>query len=330
MVWSPEGMPSGSPGLRGKEGGADPASMEVFWALLLGLEQTPDTPAKIQWGRPLEQGPDGLLPTRMPRDIFGMTFFPKTVPSSPGHEGTGPPLEPHPSVETQVPWERSLGKIEGERPVFLSMLSSLEGSRGGKTPLPSQQGLDASLEPLTATVSLAPPESSDPVGFQRTGFPAIHAMAEMPDPEGVPLERLPDRMVLWIQSRSGAEVQGTHRVRIQLFPPHLGSLDLQITLHHHQVHATVTTSTELARDLLIAAQGDLHAALEARGFQLMGLEVQVGDSSHREHSFPWGGDPRGHPWGSPDPKPQRMDRGSGGWIQGVGPWFSRSRINLFV
>ena len=128
-------------------------------------------------------------------------------------------------------------------------------------------------------------------------------------------------MALWIQSRP----EGSHRVRIQLHPPHLGSLEVQLTLHDQQVHATVTTTTDVARDLLLAAQGDLQASLASRGFHLAGLEVQVGKP--RDEGRSSFGDFSGD--------------GRDGWseeetIQGrvrflpPGGWSFRPRISVFV
>ena len=90
--------------------------------------------------------------------------------------------------------------------------------------------------------------------------------------------------VLQTSARTGAG-----RARIDLRPPELGHVQIDLRYGADGVRATVTTSSPQAVQALAASSGDLKRALEAQGFTVLGLDV--GHQETGEHQSRSDGDP---------------------------------------
>lgn len=92
---------------------------------------------------------------------------------------------------------------------------------------------------------------------------------------------------------AGALRQGGGVVTLRLTPEHLGQLKLDLRIEGSSVSATLTPSSEPARQLLEESSGALKAALEARGLTVERIEVAPVRAGEPTDSSPEASDGRG-------------------------------------
>jgi len=146
-----------------------------------------------------------------------------------------------------------------------------------------------------------------PNGLSRAGVPAVAGPARAMNASAA-LQKLggarPSVLVAESAGPMGAQIarglagalrQGGGVVTLRLTPEHLGQLKLDMRIEGSSVSATLTPSSEPARQLLEDSTGALKAALEARGLTVERIEVAPVRAGEPTVSSPEASDGRGLP-----------------------------------
>jgi flagellar hook-length control protein FliK len=78
--------------------------------------------------------------------------------------------------------------------------------------------------------------------------------------------------------------EGRHELRLALTPEHLGTVRVEISADHQEVHARLLVETPLVKEILEENLYKLKDALQAQGLQLHELNVSVGQHFARHES----------------------------------------------
>ena len=101
--------------------------------------------------------------------------------------------------------------------------------------------------------------------------------ASMPDP----LPRIADKMLFMIRT-------GEYKGRLQITPPELGKLDIELTIKNGHIHANLGTENTVVKEIIEANLNQLKQQLNSQGLTVDRFDVMVGlDDGKREDSNTW-------------------------------------------
>ena len=107
---------------------------------------------------------------------------------------------------------------------------------------------------------------------------------------GVPVaqEGASGRVLVQIIRAMGAQAeQGVERMRLRLYPPTLGRVDVTLSMLDGKLSASIRVETEQARQIIESGLGALKESLAAGGLDLAGFDVSSSD--RRYETMPIGG-----------------------------------------
>ena len=110
--------------------------------------------------------------------------------------------------------------------------------------------------------------------------------------------------------------QGVHRVRLQLYPPELGSLRVHLTLEGDQLAARLTAETQAARQMLLDHLPTLERSLAVQGIEVRHFQVTT---TSEESPTAWQDESGGQQADSPD-SGGTADDGSDPYQADADPW----------
>jgi flagellar hook-length control protein FliK len=138
-----------------------------------------------------------------------------------------------------------------------------------------------------------------------------------------------DRIVNVIRSNLG---QRFNQLTIQLDPPELGRLRIDIRLAGTQLRVNITTETASAQTVISERFALLREALEKQGITINRFEVQMRDPSHTQTplQYPFGGHSQPSDFGRRDgrPKPGKANPTFGEFIFDPGSAQSATSLNV--
>lgn len=154
-------------------------------------------------------------------------------------------------------------------PIFESDFSSLidiEGTTVVKTPLNPILETQTTSEPQL-TVPLQAPDM--PVDIQADGIESVDITNS--EFEKFRFEFTKNMMVPLRQAIS----DGGQTLRIQVFPEHLGHIDIVLSMNDGKMHAQLTASSSITRDVLEMQLPQLRQSLQEQGIQLEQLDIEL-------------------------------------------------------
>jgi flagellar hook-length control protein FliK len=102
-----------------------------------------------------------------------------------------------------------------------------------------------------------------------------------------PLPKILDRMVWMVQ-------EGVQKTTIQLSPPELGRIQLNLVIENGHIHGLMGTESHAVKELIDANLNQLKTQLEAQGFSVQSFDVMVGLNQHQGpgHGSAWQWEPQ--------------------------------------
>lgn len=143
----------------------------------------------------------------------------------------------------------------------------LAATKGGGAPSSPTVGAESATSQSRATAKAT--DRGDAASGRESSDTAPR---EAPGPERSTF----DRLVRTIRLQGGFKQSSA---RMQLDPPELGRLDVEVMLTANRLRIGVRTATAEARELLRDRVAELRAALEQHGIRIERFEVSVGDES---------------------------------------------------
>lgn len=101
--------------------------------------------------------------------------------------------------------------------------------------------------------------------------------ASLPDP----LPKIVDKMMLMIRT-------GEYKSRLQITPPELGKLDIDLTIKNGHIHANLSTENAVVKEIIEANLNQLKQQLNDQGLTVERFDVMVGlDYGEQKNSNTW-------------------------------------------
>ncbi len=134
---------------------------------------------------------------------------------------------------------------------------------------------------VSRTTNEAPPIQA------KTKPSAIKTSAAKATPQSEPKESNIQRVARVIHAKIG---RNETVARIRLDPPEMGSVNVQLRMHHDTIRIRLATETASAKDLLNNHAGELRSAIEAHGFKIDRLDfadapnARTSDETHGQQN----------------------------------------------
>ena len=104
-------------------------------------------------------------------------------------------------------------------------------------------------------------------------------------PSSLPEHLVPAHVIGQVSKQiSRAALSGDQTIRLQLNPPQLGALRVQMEWNQDNLRIEMITERHMVKEILLSSVAELKQALGEQGFRVDKMEVQVGDSSGRNLS----------------------------------------------
>lgn len=220
----------------------------------------------------------------------------------------------------ELPSAPSFGQTEGDRPVADGKRNHVEGNKVPEASAFHDPESSAALKnaPLKNVVpqsgAAGTPKDARPVlGAEEIEHKAAvradgsqpHHRGEQATAAGVNTIAGNDRKEIQLEPQAvirqvtrGAEEalnKGVSRIRMELTPPRLGALDMDLTVSNDRVRMVILVDSQEIRNILQSNMDQLRSSLQQQGLKMEGVEVFLQDRSAGGHP----GNLFGEPWGQP-------------------------------
>ena len=162
--------------------------------------------------------------------------------------------------------------LRSAKPTLKLVDEGLKRELVGAPVQPISEEVSVQLEPTKNTSEVV--LENELVSFSKTSEIPLNIPEDVPELEFLRHE-LP--RVLLNPIKGSADTQGG-TFRIQIFPEHLGHIDLLVTVEEGQLTAKMTTSSHLTKDVLETQLPQLRQQLTDQGVSIESLEIEWRDS----------------------------------------------------
>lgn len=162
--------------------------------------------------------------------------------------------------------------LRSAKPTLKLVDEGLKRKLVGAPVQPISEEVSVQLEPTKNTSEVV--LENELVSFSKTSEIPLNIPEDVPELEFLRHE-LP--RVLLNPIKGSADTQGG-TFRIQIFPEHLGHIDLLVTVEEGQLTAKMTTSSHLTKDVLETQLPQLRQQLTDQGVSIESLEIEWRDS----------------------------------------------------
>lgn len=162
--------------------------------------------------------------------------------------------------------------LKSTKPTLELASEGLQKELVGAPVQPVSEGVSVQLESTKNTSEVV--LENELVSFSKTSEIPLNIPEDVPELEFLRHE-LP--RVLLNPIKGSADTQGG-TFRIQIFPEHLGHIDLLVTVEEGQLTAKMTTSSHLTKDVLETQLPQLRQQLTDQGVSIESLEIEWRDS----------------------------------------------------